>query len=140
MKLLQEGTEFYLIDCADKTNTYRKVIIQNGYYRVVDYQGDIVCFSNKFTLEELNKYYCNHDTWKIEIISQPQFQLVDNSKLKEVSFNEAMTYYKRGKTIECRILNEQGAIIDWEKYHLCEGLEICLEFNEILYGKWYVEA
>ncbi len=67
------------------------------------------------------------------------FQIVDSSKLKEFSFHDAMLYYRSGKTVECRILNNQGVIIEWEKYHISQGMEISLEFNEILNGKWYVE-
>lgn len=137
---LQEGTEFNLITGADIS--YRKVIFQDNRYKIISNEGRVIAFSSYNSLQELNDYYCKDKSWKIEIISQPQpqFQMVDNSKLKEVSFDEAMKHYKMGVTIECRILNDQGVIIDWEKYHLCEGLEICLEFGEILYGKWYVEA
>lgn len=67
------------------------------------------------------------------------YQVVDNSKLKEITFHEAVLRFLQGKTIECRILNDQGAIVDWEKYHICEGLDIAVEFNEIVNGKWYVE-
>lgn len=67
-------------------------------------------------------------------------QLVSNVGRIEVSFMEALSRYKRGEVIECRIVNDHGIIIDWEKYHMSEGLEIALEFDEIINGKWYIES
>lgn len=66
-----------------------------------------------------------------------RFQIVDNSKLREVTFAEALHQYSQGQTIECRII-EDGVILDWEKYHITEGLEAALEFNEIFNGRWFV--
>jgi len=65
-------------------------------------------------------------------------QIVNNDSYTKVTFNEAMQFYKLGKTIECRVLNKSGEIIEWEKYNKCEGLNIVLEFREILYGQWFV--
>jgi hypothetical protein len=65
-------------------------------------------------------------------------QIVNNDSYMKLSFKDALWYYERGKTIECRILNNNGEIIDWEKYNICEGLNIALEFNEILNGQWYL--
>lgn len=67
-----------------------------------------------------------------------QFRLVDNSNVIEVSFIEAMEAYKSGVLIECRIIDENNVIAEWNKYHLSNGLSIALEFNEIINGKWYV--
>jgi hypothetical protein len=65
-------------------------------------------------------------------------QIVNNNNCTEITFYQAMQFYKLGKTIECRILNKSGEIIEWEKYNKCEGLDIALEFREILYGQWFV--
>ncbi len=65
-------------------------------------------------------------------------QIVNNNNCIEITFYQAMQLYKLGKTIECRILNQSGEIIEWEKYNKCEGLNIALEFKEILYGQWFV--
>lgn len=65
-------------------------------------------------------------------------EMVSNEGLKQVYFHEAINQYCLGRTIECRIYDSFGQIIEWEKYNKCQGLEIALEFNEIINGKWFV--
>lgn len=68
-----------------------------------------------------------------------KYQTFNNRDYMQVDFKEAIYQYKIGKTIECRILDENDCIVDWEKYNKCQGLEIAVEFNEILNGQWFVK-
>jgi hypothetical protein len=66
------------------------------------------------------------------------YQVINNNNYTKINFYQAIELYKQGRTVECRILNSDGEIIEWEKYNQCEGLNIALEFNEILNGHWFL--
>lgn len=69
-----------------------------------------------------------------------KYQTFNNRDYLEVDFQEAIYQYNQGRTIECRILDENGCIVEWEKYNKCNGLENCVEFDEIINGQWFVKT
>lgn len=67
--------------------------------------------------------------------------MVIDYKFKEarrLSFQEAMGLYLKGYTVQCRMLDLWNNVIEVENYNISEGMDIALEFNEIIKGHWFL--
>lgn len=100
-------------------------------------------------LREMNKLLLDIKNSKVELFDKNTgkviFSIDNNSNGKyvfaprtRVTFQEALDAYANYKQIQCLILNEEGLVEEVETYYRGEGLEIALDFNEMLNGHWFI--
>ena len=102
-------------------------------YEAGDFYSECLYLRDVIITKHLNNW-CKRES---ESVAQTQ-SYTFNPKKYRVTFDEALAHYQDGGTIQCLVLDEEGYVAEVEHYHKNSGLEICLEFNEILNGHWFL--
>lgn len=100
---------------------------ENFYDKCVDLSKDII-----------TKNYNSVPQESVESVKPLTHSYYKFAPRPRVTFNEALAHYENGGAVQCRLLDENGYVVEVEEYHKNLGLEIALEFNEILHGHWFL--